>query len=62
VDTNDIFKLAQALSSGRHGSFMACLGEALFAADSRNQQRLLEAFQGEFERVLVFEKSQEKHI
>jgi len=57
MDKSEIFKLSRALARGTHGSFMARLGEALAVADTTNAQRLIEAFRGEFERVLAFEKS-----
>ena len=55
----EIFKLSRALARGTHGSFMACLGEALAVADTTNAASLIEAFRADFERVLAFEKSLE---
>lgn len=61
MDANQIYKLAKALESGKHGSFFSAIGVALQLADSDNQRRLIEAFEDKFQRfnaiIIEAEKS-----
>jgi len=51
LDSSMLFKVAQRLSTGAHGGFMAHIGEAYLLADTNNKDKLLEAFGDTFDDV-----------
>ena len=51
LDSSMLFKVAQRLSTGAHGGFMAHIGEAYLLADTNNKDKLLEAFGDIFDDV-----------
>ena len=51
LDSSMLFKVAQDLRTGKHGAFMAYIGEAYLVADQHNQDKLLQAFGDVFDRI-----------
>lgn len=51
LDAQMLFKVAQDLRTGKHGAFMAYIGEAYLVADTYNQDKLLNSFGDVFERI-----------
>jgi hypothetical protein len=49
-----IDRIIRSMALGTHGSFARALAEAFMVADSNNQETIIEAFKGLFDRVARF--------